>query len=94
MPLPEPVELQLKNLPLDATEPALRSLFGQKGLTFDTVEFYVTAKMTVSSQAQAEKVIQGFHMYQIAGRSIECVQVRDPRAGSRPRSRRDRKSVV
>ncbi|CAE7176685.1 unnamed protein product, partial [Symbiodinium microadriaticum] len=81
MPLPEPVELQLKNLPLDATEPALRSLFGQKGLTFDTVEFYVTAKMTVSSQAQAEKVIQGFHMYQIAGRSIECVQVRELNAG-------------
>lgn len=92
MPLPEPVELQLKNLPLDATEPALRSLFGQKGLTFDSVEFYVTAKMTVSSQAQAEKVIQGFHMYQIAGRSIECVQVKDPGSGSRPRSRRRERS--
>ncbi|CAE7563197.1 unnamed protein product [Symbiodinium natans] len=80
VPLPEPVDLQLKNLPLDATEAALRSLFGQKGLTFDSVEFYVTANMTVSSQSQAEKVIQAFHMTKIAGRSIECVQAQETRA--------------
>ena len=28
-----------------------------QGLTFDSVEFYVTANMTVSSQSQAEKAL-------------------------------------
>ncbi|CAJ1459925.1 unnamed protein product, partial [Effrenium voratum] len=71
MPLPEPVEVLMKGLPMDASEPALRSLFHQKGLSFDSVEFQVTAALKVSGQATADQVIQAFHMYQIAGKALE-----------------------
>ncbi|CAK9042216.1 Cold shock-like protein CspE (CSP-E) [Durusdinium trenchii] len=87
VPLPDPVELELKGLPMDASEPALRSLFQGKGLHFDSVQFSVSAIVKVSGHQLADQVISTFHKCPIAGKPIDCVRLEDT-SGSRPRSRR------
>eukprot|EP00434_Breviolum_minutum_P026756 symbB.v1.2.023648.t1/scaffold2175.1/size86943/3 len=86
VPLPEPVELLFKGLPMDASEPALRSLFAGKGLHFDSVQFSMSAIVKVSGQSLAEQVVNTFHRCPIAGKPIECVRMEDV-SRSRPRSR-------
>eukprot|EP00438_Fugacium_kawagutii_P019286 Skav217189 [mRNA] locus=scaffold557:47403:64110:+ [translate_table: standard] len=81
IPLPEPVELQLKGLPMDASEPALRTLFHNKGLQFDSVHFTMSAIVKVSGQVLADQVIKTFHRCPIAGQPIECFRVEVAIAG-------------